>query len=261
MIQGWIKLHRNLLNKPIWTESTAEQKTILMTLLLMANHEERQWEWKGKKYVAKPGQFVTSLNSIAKTAGIGVSIQNIRTALLRFEKYDFLTNESTNKNRLITIVNWEVYQEKDGQSTKKTTGSQQATNKQLTTNKNVRMKEGKNNNNKRHKFETCDMRLAELLFSKITERNPSHKKPNLEKWANDIRLIRELDKRNEEQIEYLINWSQNNSFWQANILSPAKLRKQFDTLVAQVKRDQQQNQNVISITEARRDKTDYNFGF
>src|SRR5690625_1249759 len=150
MQQGWIKLHRNLLNKPIWTESTAEQKTILMTLLLMANHEERQWEWKGKKYIAKPGQFVTSINSIVKTAGIGVSISNVKTLLVRYEKYGILTKESTNKNRLITIVNWELYQEKDKKPTKEMTGNRQATDKQLTTNKNVRMKECKNNNNKRH---------------------------------------------------------------------------------------------------------------
>ena len=260
MQQGWIKLHRELINKPIWIESSAEQKTILITLLLMANHDKKQWEWKGKKYEAKPGQFVTSLNSIAKRSGIGVSIQNVRTALKRFEKYGFLTNESTNKNRLITIVNWGVYQEKDKEVTRELTGNQQATNKQLTTNKNVRMKECKNNN-KRHKYEICDMRLAELFFNKILENNPNHKKPNFEKWAQEIRLMRERDKRSEEQIEYLINWTQNHEFWHANILSPTKLRKQFDTLVMQIKRDHQSKSNVTPITEARKDKYKYNLGF
>ncbi|MBB6215624.1 DNA replication protein DnaD, partial [Anaerosolibacter carboniphilus] len=101
-MQGWIKLHRELLVKPIWTESTPEQKTILITLLMMANHKEKEWEWKGQKYKARPGQFVTSLESIAKKSGLGISIKNVRTALKRFEKYEFLANESTNKNRLIT---------------------------------------------------------------------------------------------------------------------------------------------------------------
>ena len=137
---GWIVLHRKLLDKPIWFESTAEQKVILITLLLMANHAEKEWEWQGQKYVAKPGQFVTSLSKIAKVCGEGISFQNVRTALKRFEKYGFLTNESTNKNRLITINNWAFYQDNPNQPNKQPnkqlTSNQQATNKQLTTNNN-----------------------------------------------------------------------------------------------------------------------------
>ena len=48
--------------------------------------------------------------------------------------------------------------------------------------------------------------------------------------------MRRIDKRTEEQIRYLIEWCQQDSFWQGNILSTKKLREKFDTLVAQVKR-------------------------
>lgn len=126
---GWIVLHRKLLDKPIWFESTAEQKVILITLLLMANHAEKEWEWQGQKYVAKPGQFVTSLPKIVEACGNGISIKNVRTALKRFEKYGFLADKSTNKNRLITINNWAFYQDKpDGHG--RQTGSQVADNRQ-----------------------------------------------------------------------------------------------------------------------------------
>ncbi len=133
---GWIKLHRELMDKAIWKCSTSEQKIILITLLLMANHEANQWVWQGKKYIVQPGQFITSLKSIAENAGPGISIQNVRTAIEKFEKYDFLTNKSTNKNRLITIVNWGLYQAKSKELTNKSTSDQQAANMQLTTNKN-----------------------------------------------------------------------------------------------------------------------------
>ena len=138
--KGWIKLHRELTDKAIWLDSTPEQKTILITLLIMANHEENEWEWKGEKCKVGKGQFITSLESITKKCGKGVSVQNVRTALKRFEKYEFLTNESTNKNRLITIVNWVSYQgnEENQQA------NQQAANKQLTTNKNERTKKNIN---------------------------------------------------------------------------------------------------------------------
>lgn len=139
--KGWITLHRKLLDKPIWLESSPEQKVILITLLLMANHKEKEWEWKGVPYKAKPGQFVTSLPSIAKKSGKGISLQNVRTALRRFEKYDFLTDESTTQNRLITIVNWGLYQsgekEANSQTNSQLTVDQQTPNSQLTANNNV----------------------------------------------------------------------------------------------------------------------------
>ena len=137
---GWIVLHRKLLDKPIWFESTAEQKVILITLLLMANHAEKEWEWQGQKYVAKPGQFVTSLPKIVEACGSGISIQNVRTALKRFEKYEFLTDQSTKKNRLITINNWAFYQDNPNQPNRhansQLTVNQQSANSQLTSNNN-----------------------------------------------------------------------------------------------------------------------------
>jgi uncharacterized phage protein (TIGR02220 family) len=98
----------------------------------MANHEETEWEWQGKKFKAAPGQMVTSLENIAKEAGKGISIQNVRTAIDKFEKYGFLTNQSTKTGRLITVLNWELYQsKKENQQSNK-----QRANKEVTTNNN-----------------------------------------------------------------------------------------------------------------------------
>lgn len=137
---GWIKLHRALLDKTIWINSTPEQKTILVTLLLMANHEPNQWEWKGKKYTVKSGEFITSLEKIVAKCGKGITTQNVRSALKRFEKLQFLTNESTKQNRLIKIANWSLYQDEENQPNKATnkevTNDQQRPNKEVTTNKN-----------------------------------------------------------------------------------------------------------------------------
>lgn len=148
--QGWITLHRELTQKPIWLNSTPEQKTILITLLLMVNHEENTWEWKGQKYTVQPGQMITSLNSIVEKCGKGITTQNVRTALKRFEKLDFLTNESTKQNRLITIVNWGKYQgienEPNKVSNNQLTNDQQRPNNQLTTNNNDNNDNNDNNN-------------------------------------------------------------------------------------------------------------------
>mgnify|MGYP000931473147 CR=1 FL=1 len=133
---GWFKLHRDIYEKAIWQTSTPEQKTILITLLGMANHKEKEWEWNGEVFKADKGQFITSLDSIVQKCGKGISVQNVRTALKRFERYEFLTNKSTKTGRLITIVNWELYQAKDEVLTKESTDDQQTGNKDLTPNKN-----------------------------------------------------------------------------------------------------------------------------
>jgi len=151
MLMGWIKVHRILLNKPIWLKSTPEQKTILITLLMLANHDESEWEWMGNKFKVEPGQFITSLESIKLYCGKGITIQNIRSALKRFEKLEFLTNKSTKTGRMITICNWDSYQitkdEHNNEANKQVTKTQQRGNKEVTTNKNN--KKEKNDNNQR----------------------------------------------------------------------------------------------------------------
>jgi len=148
MIQpiGYLKLYRELASKAIWANSNSKQRNILITVLMMAWFKDSEWDWKGEKFKTQPGQFVTSLESIAKECGNDVSVQNVRTALTKFESLGFLTNKSTNKNRLITIVNWALYQQDKDLSNKQInrqlTINQQATNNQLTTKEEG--KEGKN---------------------------------------------------------------------------------------------------------------------
>lgn len=186
---GWIKLYRELLDKPIWFESTPEQKVILITLLLMANHDGRQWEWQGQQYYAGPGQFVTSLPKIAEKAGPGISIKNVRTALKRFEKYGFLAGKSTNKNRLITINNWDFYQDKPDEGGRQTgrqvAGNGQATGRQVAANKNVRNKECKNKEIEEHEEDggwKKIMQLYEELFGVANSINIQ----NLNYWCQDL---------------------------------------------------------------------------
>lgn len=165
MNKGYVNLYRELKDKSIWIESTPEQAKILITLLLMANHAQNRWEFKGQQFTCKPGQLITSLESIVKNAGKGISIRNTRTALKRFEKLGFLTNESTKQNRLITICNWSTYQAKkkatDNQADNQPTNDRQTGDNQPTTNNNVL----KNEENEK------DILLVEshIFFNEFTE--------------------------------------------------------------------------------------------
>lgn len=81
--------------------------------------------------------------------------------------------------------------------------------------------------------DSVEMRLAMYLYSKIKENNPEHRPltdAQKQSWADHIRLMIERDNRTAEQIKNMIDWCQNNEFWKQNILSTAKLRKQYDTM-------------------------------
>jgi len=125
METGWIKLHRKIIDDAVWKCTTIEQRMILIYILLKANHNNNEWMWNGEKHIIKPGQFVTSLESIRVGIGGGISIKKIRTGIAKLQKLGFLANESTKGGRLITICKWDTYQ---GNKTEegKGTGSQGA---------------------------------------------------------------------------------------------------------------------------------------
>ncbi len=113
-MEGWVKLHRVIQEKPVWTGGTDFQKVLLVVILLNVNHKAKEWEWKGQRYEVQPGQMVTSLASLVKLVGKGATVQKVRGGLARLVKYGFLKNESTRQNRLLTVLNWESYQGKLG---------------------------------------------------------------------------------------------------------------------------------------------------
>ena len=171
--QGWIKLYRALLDGPLWQCGTAEQKVILVTLLLMANHAEHKWQWQGRPFVCKPGQMITSLKSIQENCGKKITIQKIRTALERFESMGFLNKESNKQNTLITIRNWSAYQGYDnpdntGDNTRLTYTSQ-TDNKHLTPNKNVKNEKNEKPSSFSLSFEQQDIQKAAATNTQAME--------------------------------------------------------------------------------------------
>lgn len=126
----------------------------------------------------------------------------------------------------------------------------------LTLNKQNKTKQNKTNNSDkspatRHKTQqkfaddSVEMQLAMYLFSKIEENNPDHKKlteNQKQKWADNIRLMIQRDNRSPQKIKNMIDWCQADDFWKQNILSTAKLRRQYDTMAPKANAQWQSNQ-------------------
>ena len=81
-----------------------------------------------------------------------------------------------------------------------------------------------------NKFTDEDLTAAQYILSKIIQLKPNFKKPNLDKWADQIRIIREQDGKTHREMCELFKWANKDAFWQANILSPKKLRSKWDAL-------------------------------
>lgn len=81
--------------------------------------------------------------------------------------------------------------------------------------------------------ESNPYKLAAKLDEMIHANNPDAKQKteaDLQRWAKSFDLMIRIDKRTPRQIYDVMFFSQNDSFWRLNILSPDKLRQQYDRL-------------------------------
>jgi DNA-binding transcriptional regulator YhcF (GntR family) len=108
---GWISLHRKLLDNPIASKS--DYMNLWVHLLLMANHEETSFIWNNKKQILKPGQLLTGRKQLSLDTGIAES--QVYKILNYLEKEQQIEQQKTTKYTIITILNWANYQNKEHQ--------------------------------------------------------------------------------------------------------------------------------------------------
>jgi hypothetical protein len=71
------------------------------------------------------------------------------------------------------------------------------------------------------------------------------KKPRIsDKWRTDTRLMLDRDDVTADQAIAAIDWAHADDFWQAHILSPAKLRAKYETLRRQAVTEQRKRRPV-----------------
>jgi hypothetical protein len=86
--------------------------------------------------------------------------------------------------------------------------------------------------------ESFEMKFVNGFIILLKQRNEQMKEPNKQSWASEVDKMIRIDKRSEEDMVNVLKYAVKDSFWQNNILSPMKLRKQFDTLYMQMKNNQ-----------------------
>ena len=228
---GWIRLYRSSLlngwlkNHRLWV--------FWCYCLLKASHKVRKVIFGNQQITLKPGQFIFGRKNAAHDTGL--SEQSIRTCVESLKTLQNITIKSTNKYSIITIDNWELYQDSENKTTNKTADDQPSGNQQVTTNKNYK--------NDKHLNSSSDaLRLSGLLAERILSNNPSNrslkngkKEEVILKWSIAIDKLNRIDMQSFEDIETVIIWSQADDFWKSNILSGDALRKQWDKLTVKMR--------------------------
>ena len=70
------------------------------------------------------------------------------------------------------------------------------------------------------------------MYERVHKVDATAKEPNWDSWANDIRLMREIDGRDHKAICELFDWANKDAFWCSNVMCPAKLRDKWTQLAA-----------------------------
>lgn len=248
MAKGAFQTSREIFENPIWTDVVKFR--IFFYIYGNAVYAKEGTDIAGIHL--NRGQFLRSYRNLQndlaymeKRAFKTYSISTIKDKIDQLVKEKRIKIEVTDYGTLFTVLNYEEYQgferyskslSEQQPNSNRTLSEQQPNNNK----KEKKDKKDKNNNNsprnKRKKRVYADddpnKILAKTLL-KLIRKNQEIKEPDLDKWANTIRLTIEADKRSGKEVQEMIVWASQHEFWSTVVLSPSSLRKHFDKMNAQ----------------------------
>ncbi|MFI3378935.1 DnaD domain protein [Mammaliicoccus sciuri] len=154
---GWISLHRSIENHWLYEEDRKFSKfEAWVDLLLMVNHKDNKTIMDGKLVTVKRGQRITSLRKLGDRWKW--SLTKVDSFLRLLEQDKMIVVKKDTKKTLVTIVNYDVYQNvdlekrhrKDSEKTEKEHRKDREKT-QKKTNNNDNKENNENNDNKENK--------------------------------------------------------------------------------------------------------------
>jgi len=226
-MQGWISLHREILNNPIVCKDT-DYFTVWVFLLLEATHTNQPKIFKGNKIVLKRGQLITGRKSIASRFNISES--KVQRILKMFENEQQIEQQTSNKNRLVTVVNYNDYQNNEQQI-------EQSVNNKRTTNEqpvNTNNKDNKLNKDNKVIKDTKKIipKLKYLEFVLLTEDEHTKLKEKFNsrldsQIENLNNYIGSTGKKYKSHYHTLLSWDRKNSNDNKQSISDEELNRKY----------------------------------
>jgi len=181
---GWIKLHRKIIDSDVFADPMLFKLWCLC--LLKANHKESHYKIDGVNMPVKmsPGQFITGRYELHKEfyprkRKKNKSAITLWRKLQILENMDILNIKSYTKYSIISILNWNKYQQTEQRLNNNCTTAEQ----QLNTDKNDKKNKEElftqfwiqyNKKLDRKKCSTAFLRLKQAQISKIFETLPDY---------------------------------------------------------------------------------------
>ncbi len=218
MNQGYIALHRRILDNPILTKSrTYSRFEAFIYMLLRANHKENKVVIGNQLVKVKRGSFITSQKKLQIVFNWGSS--KLKAFLLLLENDKMIDIKTNNLATMITIIKYDTYQDYQKSSRKQSESKQKTTGKQSETNNNDIIMN--NNENKEQSFIDLVKKISKEKHKDIpddiiddfcqywTEKNIAGKKMKYE-MQQTFSIERRLNK-----------WLKNQKDWNVNTKKPA----------------------------------------
>lgn len=141
-MDGWLKLYRSILDSAVFRD--AEILKVWIWLLCNVAFEQHDTICYGKVIHLKPGQIATGRKKIAQCTDLNEN--KVYRALTALKSLGNIEIKATNKYSIITVVNWDKYQEENGKRTsnEQQTNSKQTSEEQQDDSKTTQHKNGKN---------------------------------------------------------------------------------------------------------------------
>ena len=106
---GWIKLHRKIINNPVYRN--AELFQLFIHCLLSANHKKKTIIFNGQPVEIKAGQFITGRFQLA--GALNQKPKTVYNRLQILKNLGILDIKTNNKFSTITILKYNTYQSQE----------------------------------------------------------------------------------------------------------------------------------------------------
>ena len=239
-MEGWISLHRQLCDSPLWTCEPFSRGQAWVDLLLLANHSDSFFYKRGVKINVSRGQVGRS--EVELSDRWKWSRNKVRKFIKDLEKEQQIEQQKTNVTQLLTIVNYSKFQEK-GQQTKQQKDSRRtAEGQQKDTYNNVNNVNNENNVNKESSESNSPQPTSKSkilisekdkgvlnrtihLFPEDVVKTVVASTPKKKQWLDTVNKLNRIDGYTHSEIEEVITFGRNDDFWKDNFISILSLRK------------------------------------
>jgi hypothetical protein len=131
MENGYVRIYRTLTKKGYYTQS--EYVHLWVHLIMKATYRDKEFLFNNKIEHLTAGQFIAGRKILSKETGIQES--KVERILKCFETEHQIEQQSFNKFRIISILNWNEYQVNEQQNEQQVNNQRTASEQPVNTNK------------------------------------------------------------------------------------------------------------------------------